>query len=1246
MQSLAVIITMVDANDNSRSTDSNGLKPQDARVLHDLCDQFEAQLRGGQAVRCENVFAMHPWLLTNAEVAMDLVYTEYVTRREVGQLPSQDEYFARFPDWREQLKHQFELDALLVDSPTMFEESVPVEPPPETVSNRVIVRYQVIEALARGGIGEIKRALDTEVKREVAIKSVLPAHYANQPVMARFLREAEITGRLEHPGIVPVYGMGLDGDGIPFYAMRLIHGQNFQDAIIEMHRRVPIRERFLSKEFLNLLRRFLSICETIAYAHSRGVIHRDIKPQNIMLGPYGETLVVDWGLAKQLDNKDEDPADESPNDTAIDDPSPMETRPGRSLIGTPAFMSPEQAAGRSQEVGPHSDVYSLGATLFMLLTGSSRFDGSDIENTLQCVVEGQFPKPREIISSIPRGLEAICVKALSRIPKDRYHSASDLSSDIEHWLADETISASKESLIGLAARFERRNRGAVMAATVGLLIVSIVATAAALRINQERLRADRQRIETLRQGARLAFDRGYSFVNEHEAGTGVLWFEQALRLAPNDETGLRRVILTNMASASRDILVRTRDIPLRQTDVLTQFSTSGKQLLNSNLSGFHSVIDTKNFEVIWKQQLPGFKLLAAAFKTDDRPLLAFADGESVIVHSVDIRNLREPFGLKTELPTGSVDRAVISDDQRWMATAGQVQGKHQVRVWDLSSKESVWASDFTNSVVELRFLANNRQLIVIEAGRRAIVFDLQDSQAENWLQDAAIRRVAVSTSGNKLFTDTRHGSIAVWDLESKRQIYEFQRFPGSISSLACSTDGAIVAAAWDSGFARLWLVDERRPASEVLRADRFVSDLVFSPNTRQLLVRQSKQYLSVWEVPNPDQFVPQIDQRGINAIAFNHEGSLVATSSSNGSVQVRDVQTGSLIGKTIKHKSEVRFLAFSPDSNALLTASQDSTARKWNAKTGSPLGKSMQHRNSINRAVKVASASLIPATNQLVTGDRSGTIRIWDIKNSELTQTIPSVANFLISMRCSPDGQSVVAGYGPPDNGVRLWSTTTGELIWSTADDPQSHTDAVRVVAFSPDSRYVLSGSNDGTAKLWNAKTGQLEGGPMQHRGQLFAVNFSPDGRLAVTAGYDATVRLWHVPEGTAYGSLMQHDALVLDAVFDPSGQRLLSGSVDKTARLWDVQTCLPFAKPLVHSGTVSSVGFSPDSQMAVTGRIWKLPKPLPDDTELIRRWVRLATQRTLADGNRVEWIDHAVLIEESDKFRTLTGQPWQTWGQ
>jgi serine/threonine-protein kinase len=344
-------------------------------------------------------------------------------------------------------------------------------------------RYRPLHFHARGGLGEVHVAYDDELRREVALKRIQDRHAHHRESLRRFLIEAEITGRLEHPGVVPVYGLVRDADGQPCYAMRLIQGRTLADALRELHAS-PAGDR--GALLRQLLGRFVTVCNTVAYAHSRGVLHRDLKPGNVMLGQYGETLVLDWGLAKSVGGGE--PADTGGSPAEADDDA-AGTRLG-AAIGTPAFMSPEQAAGRWDLVGPASDVYSLGATLYAILSGQPPYPSHPTADVLRRVQQADFPPPRQHDRAVPRPLEAVCLKAMARRPEDRYGDALALAADVEHWLAYEPVCAYREPWPARLSRLARRHQTVAAAVAVLLLTATAALSLSTWLIGRERDRAE------------------------------------------------------------------------------------------------------------------------------------------------------------------------------------------------------------------------------------------------------------------------------------------------------------------------------------------------------------------------------------------------------------------------------------------------------------------------------------------------------------------------------------------------------------------------------------------------------------------------------------------------------------------------------------------------------------------------------------------------------------------------------------
>jgi serine/threonine-protein kinase len=432
-------------------------------------------------------------------------------------------------------------------------------------------RFRILRPHARGGLGAVFVALDTELHREVALKQILDQHADEPGSRQRFLIEAEITGGLEHPGIVPVYGLGMYGDGRPYYAMRFVRGDSLKEAIEQFHADAALKADpgRRSLELRKLLRRFLDVCNAIDYAHSRGILHRDIKPANVILGRHGETLVVDWGLAKALGKCDPSAGEQTlrPSSTS----GSAETLPG-SALGTPAYMSPEQAEGDFVRLGPRSDVYSLGATLYCLLTGQPPFAGDDPGAILRAVQRGEFRPPRQLDPSIDPALEAVCLRAMALKPEDRYGSPRALGEDIERWMAGEPVSAWREPFSRRVRRWARRNRTVVATAAAAALVAS-VGTAAVLAVQTRAnfdLRAANAQTRRERDLAQQNFDLARKAVDDYltRVAQNPLLKEQGLH-------SLRQDLLEAALSYYRAFLGQRGDDPNLRTEASAAYERVG-----------------------------------------------------------------------------------------------------------------------------------------------------------------------------------------------------------------------------------------------------------------------------------------------------------------------------------------------------------------------------------------------------------------------------------------------------------------------------------------------------------------------------------------------------------------------------------------------------------------------------------------------------------------------------------------------
>jgi tetratricopeptide (TPR) repeat protein len=353
-------------------------------------------------------------------------------------------------------------------------------------------RYTLSRLHATGGIGRVWLARDASLGRDVALKELRPERAGSPAVWARFLKEAQVTGQLEHPGIVPIYELGRrPGDQQPFYTMRFVRGRTLAEAAAAYHRRRASGEAG-PLELRELLTALVGVCNAVAYAHSRGVLHRDLKPQNVVLGDYGEVMVLDWGLARVTGERDDMAA-------PLELPAAGEadaTVQGQ-VLGTPAYMAPEQAEGRLDLLGPATDVYGLGAILYEVLAGRPPFRGDDTAAVLRQVAHEAPPRPRSVEKGAPGALEAVCLKALAKSPAARYATAKELAAEVERWLADEQVSAYQDPLTTRVRRWAGRHRTVVSAAAVLLVAGMVGLSLGAFLLNRARQETERQRQEAV-----------------------------------------------------------------------------------------------------------------------------------------------------------------------------------------------------------------------------------------------------------------------------------------------------------------------------------------------------------------------------------------------------------------------------------------------------------------------------------------------------------------------------------------------------------------------------------------------------------------------------------------------------------------------------------------------------------------------------------------------------------------------------
>jgi eukaryotic-like serine/threonine-protein kinase len=1114
-------------------------------------------------------------------------------------------------------------------------------------------RFRVLRPHARGGIGKVSVAIDLELNREVALKELLPARADDPQSRARFLLEAEITGRLEHPGIVPVYALGADEAGRPYYAMRFVRGETLRDGVARFHQAEAKGNGDPADRALKLrglIGRLVVVANSVAYAHSRGIVHRDLKPSNILLGPYGETLMVDWGLAKFIGRDEVEGSDASSEETLRPSSSSGsgETVAG-SAVGTPAFMSPEQAEGRGDRVGPLSDVYGLGATLYFVLTNQAPVHARDTAETLRRVSAGIFPRPRDVNPRADRALEAVCLKAMALMPTERYPSPRELAADFEQWLADEPVSAFREGLPARLARWARRNRAWAQAGAASLLVVALLAVVSAVAIQVSRNRVRLLLRESEIRSSELAFDRALALSGEGRVPEGILWFNRVLELAPRDVPEHRRVVLTNLQRWGAELRPLRERLGHKNRVVAVAFHPGdGRRVVTASHDGTARIWDAETGRPVGAPMVHADFVLAAAYHPNGRfvatasrdktarlwdaetgtpvgatmthdnwvKTLAFSpDGTRIATGSRD--NTARLWDAETGAPLSpamnhqaEIDRVIFSPDSRWVLTLGRAIA----RLWDAKTGlETGKTFQDPTFILDAAFRPDGKVLATGGADKTGRLWSVETGEAIGpaLIHGNNVSVLAFSPDGQWLASGGWDRSVHLWDAGTGKLRWTGAGHRLIISALAFSPDGRTLASSSHDGTARLWNAADGWPLGQPLGHGDALLTLAFSPDGRTLATAGLDGSARLWDTSRvAEDGVTVHHEMAIENVVFSPDGQTLATAGDDKTARLWNARTGSAVCPPLRHDGLVHLIAFLPDGRRIATGSYDHTVRVWDVPTGSPVGKPMQHGD------EVYALAISPDGRTLATGGRDKTARLWNAETGEpLGQPIPHPAA-VKDAAFRPDGKAFATSCD--DKKARLWSFPSCALI----GQPMTHEAGVYAVAFDPTGKRLATGGDDKTARIWDAVTAMPLTPPLEHLGKIRSIAFSPDGRILATASLDTTARLWNALTGEPIGPPLAHQEYVFKVAFSPDGRTLATASQDRAARLWDVTTARPLGPPFKERVPVVSVAFSPDGRTLVAAclngaaRLIHPAGPKEDEPERLARWASVLTEMELGPGN------------------------------
>ncbi len=1116
-----------------------------------------------------------------------------------------------------------EIDASLAHVPLAKEQSYSTQPVSVGASSSEGERFRILRPYARGGLGQVWVARDEELHREVALKELQQSFADDHDKRQRFVVEAEVTGALEHPGIVPVYGLGHYSNGRPFYAMRFVRGDSLKEAIARFHDPDAAHHAssLLALELRKLLGRFVDVCQAIEYAHNRGVLHRDLKPGNIMLGKYGETLVIDWGLAKPLAQPDTAGPSEEAAPPSITSPVSDPTLLG-SAVGTPAYMSPEQAAGRLDELGPSSDIYSLGATLYTLLTGHPPIEASDVGEILRQAERGAFPRPRQVNPQVPAPLEAICLKAMSRHPKDRYESAAQLADDVEHWLGDEAVAAYRDPLVSQLARWSRRHKAAVASAAVLLLTALVGVSIGAVLLGDANRRVQQQRdvaqanAESARQQSELA-DRNAQLAADHaraaatnaqkaEAEAAVAQAAQqreaelritaerqarvanALRLAAQSEAELEKFPQRSLLLATEAIQVTTRagepPTPRAEQALRGALGTMSGESLGGNTAPIRQMV------------LSGDGRFAATCDDQDAVRLWDLNHHNP---SATCKVIFAPPEGQRFFPTPSL---VTSPDGRWLAAGGPVS---LLSLWNLTAEETPGEparvlcskSDSSQSpaqpvLTSLIISPDSRWLVCATKQYSTsiegvvVLCDLhapQPLKSGGMLRDGIGRHLDLhlGPDGRRLITRCDgERQFEMWDITSetpRANRISVEMGTAAISQLQFSGNGDRMVIVDDEETCRWWDLSAGDPSSSVkVLTENVPSDalLAISPDGRWLAVSVLNA-LTLWDMAAATPVATSL--RGhmarVSSLAITPNGNWLVTASQDSNARLWNL-TGDRAPEDPVilrgHDNQIHALQISPDGRWLVTLGDDQTARVWDLEAKDPAARA-DIMSGADRWHAVARFS--PDSRWLAVAGLDGVLRVRDFQSENPGQEVTQLRGFespVQSVTFSANSRRIAAVAGS-DMVPRVWDLRPP----FSGTEPQVVPDVVAIDSQPSSLQWCMSGNRTRTEIsefcLWNVSPGKNQCATIP---QTFShVQISSDNRWLVAANDGEDAQLWNLErvfDEPQSWTLRGHEHRVSEAEFSRDGRWLVTrGAAEEALLLWRLTAQDPSADPLLLSNAL-----------------------------------------------------------------------------